>query len=100
MAEPPQKQRKVDPCIICGKNSAGDVLVGLHDMRNAQKDSSKKHIRRHLENEFGKTINFFNVGRIIYLRPHTLSPDAMACELIDLQRKLEAYKNEEHCSLN
>ena len=70
----------------------------LHDEGMEIKDSSKKHIRRRLEKEFGKTLIFFNVGRTTYLRPSTLSTDSIACELVRHQEKLDAYTKEDHCS--
>ncbi|KAK7082010.1 hypothetical protein SK128_012606 [Halocaridina rubra] len=75
-----------------------ELLQNIHMSMIKYAFSVRKSPIMHLENEFGNTLTLFNVGRSIYLRPHTLSPDSMALEMIDLQAKLKAYKNEGQCS--
>lgn len=73
-------------------------LVSLLDeLGVAVKESTKKHLRRNLELEFGDTLHFFPVGRRVYIRPHNLSTDSIACDYVNLKDKLEVFTQGQQC---
>ena len=62
--------------------------------------STKNHLRRSLETEFGDSLHFFTIGRRVYIRPDNLMPESIFAEYVTLKEKLDAYdKDQTHKSL-
>eukprot|EP00794_Sanderia_malayensis_P020769 gene20769-22792_t len=58
-------------------------------------DSTKKHLRRKLENEFGSAVTMFpnDSGRIIFL-PLSVSATKLASEIVELKQELMQYRTD------
>ena len=54
----------------------------LNDKSVEVRESVKKILRHNIEVEFGDSLHFFNHNRRIYIRPLSLSTDAIACRNI------------------
>ena len=82
-----------DPCVV--KLSAltervvhSMTVAGITDIRQ----STKKHIRRKLESEFGESIHFTTYERKVLVFPITLSIDDFARKMAELEEKIESLK--------
>jgi hypothetical protein len=64
-------------------------LYGFNEIR----DSTKTHIRRKLESEFGESLHFVrNHGCKVLVYPDTSTRDELACGIIELRTKVETLQ--------
>ena len=67
---------------------------GVEDIRS----STKNHIRRNLELEFGDNLlSFSSGGNKVYVRPHNLSADTISREYLGVKEKLDIYSESKGC---
>jgi len=68
---------------------------GIKDIQS----STKKHIRRNLECEFGDNLHFFSAGNTnnVYVRPHNLSTDTISRDYLSVKNKIEMYTESHEC---
>ena len=89
-----------NPRIVPLGDLTSKLVSLLHDEGIVEiKPSTKTHIRRNLESEFGDTLHFFSAGTSnhVYIIPNNLSADAIACDYINVKDKLETYKHSQQC---
>ena len=89
-----------NPRIVPLSELTSKLVSLLHDEGIGEiRLSTKTHIRRNLESEFGDTLRFFSAGAAnkVYLRPNNLSTDSIACDYIDVKDKLDRYNRSQQC---
>ena len=89
-----------NPRIVPLGDLTSKLVSLLHDEGIVEiKPSTKTHIRRNIESEFGDTLHFFSAGTSnhVYIIPNNLSADAIACDYINVKDKLETYKHSQQC---
>jgi hypothetical protein len=69
----------------------------LVDMGVKITESTKNHLRRNLEAEFGDNLHFFNFKRNVYIRPSSLSADTIASDYLAMKNKCDDLTDANKC---
>jgi hypothetical protein len=86
-----------NPRIIPLTDLTSKLASFLNDNGVEIRDSTKNHLRRILELEFGDSLHYFTNNRRVYLRPHSLSTDSIACDYLDLKSRLAELSHGQQC---
>ena len=75
------------------------VVAFISDEGVVVKQSTRTHLRRKLESEFGDSLHFFTAGtgNRVYVRPDNLAADTIACDFINMKDKLDTYTHSQEC---